>query len=192
MADGDRGVLVHQHHRHGFSHDVAAPYDHGVPAGDGDSVPLEHLDNTRRRAGPRPRQARHQAAHVAGVDAVRVFIRIERQEHTLAIHLRGQRKLHQQAIDIRSCVQLPHHFQHFLGGGRLGRGEGLGVDPQILARLHLIANVDLRSRIVAHQHDRQARRPAAVRQRGDARPQLVLDLIAHTISVEYSGHLLLQ
>ena len=116
VADGDRGVLVQQQQGHGLADDVAAAHHHGALAGDGNPVALQQFEDARRRAGARSRQSGHEVAHVAGMEAVDIFLRSDRQQDALAIHLRRQRKLHQDAVDFRPRVQLRDDVQQI--GGR--------------------------------------------------------------------------
>ena len=102
--------------------------------------------------------------------------------------MRRQRKLHQDAIDLRPRVQLADYFEQLLGGDAVGRGDGLGVDTQGGAGLDLVANVDLGTRVVARQNDGQPRGTALGGQLLDARFQLREDLIANAIAIEDIGH----
>ena len=52
--------------------------------------------------------------------------------------------------------------EHFFGGDVGGRRDQVAVDAKLGAGLHLVADVNLRCRHVAHQHRRQSR-PDAVR-----------------------------
>src|ERR1019366_4493129 len=74
VADGDGGVLVQQHQGHGLADDVAAAEHHGVLAGHGDLIILQHLNDASGRAGARRGAAGDQVADVDGMKTVGVFI----------------------------------------------------------------------------------------------------------------------
>ena len=91
------------------------------------------------------------------MEAVDIFLRRDRQQHLLGVDLRGQRQLHQDAVDLVAPVQIVDQGQQLVGGDVVGRRVLLAVDTELLAALHLVANVDLRGRIVSGEHDRQSR-----------------------------------
>ena len=137
------------------------------------------------RSGP----TRHQVADVHRMESVDVFVRRDRQQHAARIHLRRQRQLHQDAVDIGPLVQAVDEREQLFGGDGGGRRKGLARDAQFGAGLHLVAHVDLGSGIVADQHDGQSRRARGRGQRCHARPQIAQDLVADAVSIKDCGHL---
>src|ERR1035441_2031953 len=106
----------------------------------------------------------------------------------LGIDVRGQGQLDQDAVDFGARVQALDNRQEFGGGNGIGRCDGFGMDPEVVTGLDFVANVNLRSRVVADQDHGQAGRTAAGSQGIDARLQFALDIIAYAISVEDSRH----
>ena len=74
----------------------------------------------------------------------------------LGVDLRGQRQLHQNAVDLVAAVQIVDQRQQLGGGDAVGRRVLLAVDAKLLAALHLVADVDFRSGIVAGEHHGQS------------------------------------
>ena len=108
------------------------------------------------------------------------------------IDVRRQRQLHQDAVHRRIGIQARDQFEH-LRFGRIGRqGMVEGLHAAFLASLDLVAHIDLRGRIHAHQNDREPGLQTARAQGRDAfaKPQTqrlrerlaVDDLRAHAFS----------
>jgi len=89
--------------------------------------------------------------------------------------MRGQRQLHQNAVDIFACVQLANQCQHFLGGDRFRRRDQLAKKPQRLAGLDLAAHINFRSWNMPYQHCRQPRPYALLCEALHLIPDLRLD-----------------
>ena len=68
-----------------------------------------------------------------------------------------QRQLHQDAVEAVVPVELLHLLYHLALGAVLGQIESLGEDAYLSAGALLVADVDRRGGIVAHQDRRQAR-----------------------------------
>ena len=122
------------------------------------------------------------------MEAVHVLGGGDRRQYPLGIQVRREGHLHQNAVDFGTRVQPLDNRQQFGGGNGVGRRDAFGVDPQVVAGLDFVAYVDLRSRVVAHQHHHQSGCTAPGGERVDARLQFVLDIIAYAISVEDLRH----
>ena len=66
-------------------------------------VRQERLD-ARRRARHRARDAERQPAHVGGVHAVDVLVRIDGEQHGVEVHLRRTGVLHEHGVDCGSAL----------------------------------------------------------------------------------------
>jgi hypothetical protein len=66
--------------------------------------------------------------------------------------VRGQRQLHQDAVDFITPVQIGDQRQQFVGGRAFSRRMLLAVEADFLGTLHFAANVDLRRWVVSHEH----------------------------------------
>jgi len=65
------------------------------------------------------------------VESIHVLIGIDGQKHGALVHLRRERKLHKDSIDIRPGVQVVDDLQD-VPGGRVGRHlHLLGVDARL-------------------------------------------------------------
>ena len=149
---------------------------------------FKQLDNSGGRAGSRRGQPDDQGADIAGMETIDVLGGRDGHQDALGIDLRRQGQLHQDAVDVGARVQRLDDRQQFRGGNGVGRRDGFGVNPQVVAGLDFVANVDFRSGIVADQDDGQPGRTALGGERIDARLQFALDVIAYAISVEDSRH----
>ena len=119
---------------------------------------------------------------------IHIFLGQNRQQDALAIHLRGKRKLHQNAIDIGPVVQLANGGEQFPGSGGFRRPQSLRIDAEVLAGLDLVADVNFGSRVVPYQHYRQSRRAALGGQRRHARLQFGLNFVAYACAIENLWH----
>ncbi len=132
-----------------------------------------------------------QAARIHRVKAVHILGRRDRVQQRLRIHLRGQRQLNQDAVDLLTCVELGHQLHHLFSGDGGRRRNKVAENAQVGTALHFAADVDLRGGHVAHQHRRQARLDAARGQRPDLFGHLLLDRRGQRHAIENSRHLAL-
>ncbi len=193
VAQGDRGVFLQQHQRHGLADDVAAANHHGMLAAQIVADAVQHLHAAIRRAGPEARLAHHQGAGAGDVETVHVFCRCNRFNDFLRINVRGQRQLHQDAVDGGVLVERFHARQQF------GFGQGGGVLLQhrvqagVMAGLDLVAHIDLAGRVFADQHHGQTRRDATGAQGGRALGDFGPQLFGEGVAVdEMCGHFFLR
>src|SRR5882762_9832076 len=73
MADGHRGICMHQQKRHRFANDIAAAEDDGVCALDLNIVAAQDFHAAGGRAGDEARAAADEATKAYGMEAVNVF-----------------------------------------------------------------------------------------------------------------------
>ncbi len=104
VADSHGGIRVEQQQSHRLAHDIAAADDHGVTSGDWNIVAAQHFQDAHRRAGARSRDVFDERADVQGMETVDIFVRLEGTQDTVFIHLRRQRGLDQDAIDLQALV----------------------------------------------------------------------------------------
>ena len=76
------------------------------------------------------------------------------------MNMRRQRQLHQDAMHMLVFVELMYQRQQFSFKHRRREEMLKRFDPDILAGFFLIAYIDVRSRIIAHEHHRQPGRHA--------------------------------
>ncbi len=102
-----------------------------------ESAALENLHHSRRRARHQPRPLRRKKTDIHRMKAVHIFGGIDRHQNLLRIHLRRQRKLHQDSVDIVAPVQLFDQRAAIRRRNGFRRGNLLAVDANFLAALTL-------------------------------------------------------
>ena len=165
VTDRHRRVAVQQQQRHRLADDVAAADDDGV-ARRRSGCPIARAARSRPTACTAPGRARPCTSRptLTGCEAVDVLVGIDRVEHALrrrrgpsppaAATARGCRRARRcvQPIDQRRAARRAIA----VAGSRCE----IGPQPGLAAGLQLVADVDLRRRVVADQHDAEPRRPA--------------------------------
>jgi hypothetical protein len=104
------------------------------------------------------------------MEAVYVFCGIDGFEDTLGVHLRRQRKLDEDAIDVVVAIQVSHNGEKFFGRGRCRRREKAAREAKLFARRDFAFYVELRGRVFAHKN----RCEAGLDARSSKQPYLVL------------------
>ncbi len=186
MADGHRGIGVLEQEGHGAADDVGtAQYHRATPLHRNAAAPQEFHD-PRRRAGDEPLAPQTEIAHVHRVETVHVLVRVDGPDYPVGVHPGGQGQLDQNAVDVASPVgEVQHRVKHRLLRGVGGQAQGLGVDARLGTGLLLVADIDRRGRIVAHQHHPQAGNSAAgFPQPVHLRPDLLADLAGDQLAIQ--------
>ena len=144
---------------HRLADDVAAADDDGALTVNRDAGELEHAQAAERRAGHESRLSRHEAANVDGMETVDVLLWADALEdlRLMCCNLLGQRQLHEDAVDLGISVERIDLGDELVLRRRLGHLNDFRVDAERLARLVLVAHVDLRSGIRADDDDGKAR-----------------------------------
>ena len=106
-------------------------------------------------------------ADVYGVKAVYVLRRVDPEQHATFVDLRGQRQLHQHAVDSVVGVETLDDAQQLAFRGFLPQLDRFVVQARLIARLPLHLHVDLRGGVFADEHDGQPRGDAARLERVD-------------------------
>src|SRR5690606_11626758 len=88
--------------------------------------------------------------------AVDVFFGGDCLDDLGCVHVTRQRQLDQDSMDGGILVELPHHIEQFGLGGVFAHADHARIQPGLFAGGGLVAHVDLRGRVFAYQHDRQA------------------------------------
>src|SRR5438270_2195432 len=121
------------------------------------------------------------------MEAVYIFFRTHRQQNAFRIDLLGKRELDENTVDLVTPVQVVDQLEQLVRADVIFRRELLAVDAQLFAGFYLVANVDLRTRIVADQNDRQSRPGACLGEPPHFRDEFSLDVVRDLGSVEDSG-----
>src|SRR6185503_17034904 len=193
MADGHGRIAVQEQQRHRLPDDVTASDDDGVPAGNRNLLPIEQLDNPGRRACDESRPLLYQPTDVDRRQTVHVLLWRDRVEHSLlgpGTHRPGQRRLNKDAVVNIAAIEPFDERDGF--GDRCRRRQAFEVrsKPDVRAGLELVANVDLRRRVVAHEHDAETRWASVLRcERRDLGPNLLLHRPGERLPIEHArGH----
>ena len=159
MADGDSGVLAEQELCHGLADDIAAADDDGVRSVDGNMSFLEHFEAAVRRAGYHALLAQHQLADVERMEAVHVFERADVVENVFFIGGQSvrQRQLEQEAVYLRAEIQFVDLGDELFFRGVFRHADDFGIDAELFTGAVLVAHVDLRGGIFAHDDDGEPR-----------------------------------
>ena len=112
VADRDRRVRLEQQHRGRAADDLAAADHDGVLARRVDVVGGQELHAARRRRGDVERRAEIEVPRVHGVKAVDVLAGASRVRHARLVHVRGERQLHEDAVDLVVGVELFDEREH--------------------------------------------------------------------------------
>ena len=163
MADGHRGILMQQKHRHGLAHNIAAAHHHTVLAGRVNAVFMQDFHNTGRRTGLIIGLSLHDAAHIFRMECVHILIRCNRFQHHTLIYLLRQGQLHQNTVHRAVIVHLFHQVQHIFLRSVLRQMVIIAHDTALGAVPFLITHIDLRGGIVPYQNNCQTRLAAQFR-----------------------------
>src|ERR1035437_6155892 len=131
-----------------------------------------------------------QSPRIYRMETIDIFLRRHRLEQTPRIHMRRQRQLDEDSVNLIARVQIRDERQHLAGGDALGRRQHLAPDAQLRARLHLAAHVDLGCRNMADQYHCQSWCNAARRQSPHLGSDLRLDLRGNIHTIQNSRRIL--
>ena len=189
MADGDGGVGVHEEKRHGFADDVAAAEDHGVGAFDRDFVAAQNFHAAGGSAGHQAGASADEAAEIDRMETVHVFGGIDGFEDALGIHLRGKRKLNQDAVHVVVAIQIVDNGEHFESADRGGRSDESAGEANLFAGGDFAFDVELRSGIFTDENGCQAGADPRGGEQADFIFQLGENLVADGLAVKDArGH----
>ena len=110
-------------------------------------------DDPSRRARTQARRALAQTTHVIRVEAVNVFVRRNALEDFDIINAGGKRQLNQDAINSLIGIQRVDKFQQLRFAGGFREIVRAGDEAYLFTRFALAADINLRCRVAADQHD---------------------------------------
>src|ERR1051326_4512315 len=184
VTDRDRGVRIEQQHGGGLADNIAAADHNRVLPGNGDAAALQDLDASRRRARHQSRTLRGKIADIDRMKTIHVFLRRNGEQDAFGINLRWQRKLHQDAIYLVAAVEFFHDCEQSFRAHRFRWSNGLAVNAERVGGFGLVADVNFRRWIVAHQHCREAGPYALRRNFADFRRHFVFDFFGDGAAIE--------
>ncbi|GBE72321.1 hypothetical protein EKINANG_39710 [Enterobacter sp. KINAN-G] len=89
------------------------------------------------------------------MEAVHVFIRCDTLQHLHVVDTGGQRQLNQNTVDLFIGIQSVNKFQQFCFAGGFRQIVRAGDEPHLFTRFALAADINLRCRVTANQHNGQ-------------------------------------
>lgn len=147
----------------GTAYDVAAADHDAVLSGGFDLVVPEQLQNPVGRSGQIGGQARNHPPRIDRMKPVHVLARIDRLDHLLLRDVLRQRKLHDEAVDVRIGVQPGDLGKQSLFGRLLGQAKHGRAEAHLAAAFLLMSDIRLARAVVPDQNGRQMRRPVSRR-----------------------------
>ena len=189
MANGDRGVGMHQEERHGLADDVAAAEHDGVGAFDGNLVAAKNFHTTGGSARDESGTIGDEFAEIHGMKAVDVFVRRDSFEDTLGIDLMGKRKLDEDPVDAVVVIEVGDELKHVVGGNVGGRRVKPMGHAELFASSDFAFDVDVRGGILTDKNGGETgANPLGVKA-GNVLFELSENFVANFQTVEsLSGH----
>ncbi len=177
--------FLHEEKRERFADDHAPPKHDDMRAADLDSALPEQAQTTQRRARHKPgRVAERELRDVHRMKTVDIFRRIERADDGRFIDLLRRRRLDEDAVNRRIAIQFLDAREE-IGLRGVGRQFQLHrMQSQLAAHFVLRPDVSARSRIIAHQHDRESGRDPACLQRFNFAAQFRVNFFGYCTTVD--------
>lgn len=165
VGDGGGAAGQQQLHAHRATDDIGGANDHRIEAVGVDIVAFQQGHDTARSARTQARRALAQAANVVRMEAVDVFIRRDALENFDVIDPCRQGQLNQNTVDGLIGIQSVDKLQQLGFAGGFREIVRAGDEAHFFTCFALAADINLRGRVAADQHDGQpgARFPAATR-----------------------------
>mmetsp|Transcript_5513 Transcript_5513/g.19904 ORF Transcript_5513/g.19904 Transcript_5513/m.19904 type:complete len:334 (-) Transcript_5513:387-1388(-) len=175
----DGGVPLLQEHGGGRADNVAPANHHGGLSGYFHPGALQKLHAPLRGAAHEVRlpAAHGKLANVLRVEPVHVLLDGDRGKDLLLVHVRGERQLNENTVDLGVRVVLLDHLEDFLLRRCVGEVRAEAHNSAVVARLFLVPHVRLGVLALSDQHDGEA----GVELAAGLTPQpvdLILDLAA--------------
>ena len=178
VGNGGGTARQQQLHAHRAAHDVGGANHHGVEAVGIDVITLQQRHDAARGARTQARRALAQSAYVIRMETVNVFVRRDALQHLHVVNARRQRQLNQDAVDLFIGIQSVDQFQQFRFAGGFRQIVRAGDEPHLFTRFAFAADINLRSRVAANQHNGQ---PGGAKSGGFTRLHFFRNLRAHLL-----------
>ena len=151
---------------------------------------IEQLDHARGGAGHQAGVTAGQQPGARGREAVDVLPGVDCGDHARRVDLLRQGQLDQDPVDLVVGSQPPHQVDQLRLAGAAGQLVMQRAHPGLLAGPVLVGHVDVRCRVLPHQHRRQGRGASVnLREGGNAGPDPLSDLGRDRLAVDHArGH----
>lgn len=179
---------MEQKHSLRFSDNVAASDHNTVFALDINSAFGNKLHNPGRRTGKKIIIANHNFSHILRVKSVNVLFRRNCVYNRFFVNMLRQRKLNQYSVDFAVAVKTLNQRFKLLFGGVFRKCVFFGMNPDVLASLFLVVDVNSACRVVADNYYCKSYAFTFFFQTCDFVLQLVLYSLRNCFSVEYFCH----
>ena len=157
VGDGGGAAGQQQLHAHRATDDIGSANDHRIEAVGVDIVAFQQGHDTARSARTQARRALAQAANVVRMEAVDVFIRRDALENFDVIDPCRQGQLNQNTVDGLIGIQSVDKLQQLGFAGGFREIVRAGDEAHFFTCFALAADINLRGRVAADQHDGQPR-----------------------------------
>ncbi len=151
MADGDRRTGMHQQHGHRLANDIRTADHHGFLAFGIDARLLEELHRPVWRTGDKAGHPLHQRTNVLGAEAIDILLGGDCVQHRVGVEMLWQGQLHQNTVNLRIGVEFGDFCQDFSRRRIGGEHMFFRIKPGLSAGIDLVAHIDLRRGIFAHE-----------------------------------------
>jgi hypothetical protein len=135
VTDGDSGVGVEEHERHGLAEDGAASDNDGFPALDFDSVAMQETHDSGGRGGAVGVLAHGHASETEAGDSVHIFFERDAVEAGAFVDLLWDRMLEQDAAHARVGIELVDLREKLRGGGVFRERDAERLHADTAARI---------------------------------------------------------
>ena len=119
--------------------------------------------------------------------SIHIFVRQHRGINSRGTQVRGQWRLHQDAVDARVAVEFAEHCEKLRLRCRIGQYLSLGKNAQPRAHPFLHPDIDFRRRVFAHPHEGQSWLDSLLLQRTDALGGFQVDFFGQRAPVNEVG-----
>ena len=147
---------------HRLANDVGAADHHRFQAGERGVHGLGEQDAAERRARHQRWQSARQPPDIGVMKPVDVLGRIDCGDHLLSVDVFRQRQLHENAVHRQISIEPRDQGEQLFLRGRCRQLVVVGIHARCRDHLRFGADIDIAGRVVADQHDRDARHDAAI------------------------------
>jgi hypothetical protein len=121
------------------------------------------------------------------MEAVHVFRRIDREQDLLRVNLFRKRKLDEDSVDVIAMIELVDQSEQVFGGNVFGGSDVLAVESEGFAGLDLVADVNLRGRIVTDENGGEPWANSGGAKKSNLVGDFILNLCGDGVSVQDSS-----
>ena len=152
MGYGHGGILIEEEFCDRLAHDVAASHDHGVLAGNLRTGAPDELDNPLRGARLDAGIPQPERAHVQDMEGIHILGLVYGINDLGLVNMLGERQLHEYSVHGGILVQGIDMSEKLGFACALRQFHEARIHTHVRGRLHLVADVHLARRVLAHDY----------------------------------------